>query len=357
MNVLQIHEPGPFIRYLREDPDELDRLFAELLISVTSFFRDPEAFDTLAAQALPDLLRSHRDEETLRAWVPGCATGEEAYSVAMVLVESMEKVQKIPKIQIFATDLDAGAIETARQGVYSEGIAADVSRERLERFFIKEGSLYRFAGPARDARIRAAQRHQGSALHQARPHRLPQPADLSRRGVAAVGAADVSSRVELKGRAAALGSSETVGSCHDLFETLDAKWKLYKKLPTAAQTLPVMARPTGLAQLGARGAEARPHAIARDNRQAAQIQKLLLSRFAPLSVVVDEHGTIVYITAGRELYMEPAEGTAAQQHRGHGPRGIEAGAAGSLGQALREKTEIVRSAVRVKTNGATSRRA
>ena len=351
MNVLQIHDPVSFIRYLRENPDELDRLFAEVLISVTSFFRDPEAFDTLAAQALPDLLRSQRDGETFRVWVPGCATGEEAYSVAMVLVESMEKSQKKIKIQIFATDLDAGAIETARQGVYGEGIAADVSRERLERFFVKEGSLYRFRRDLREMLVFAPQNlikdppFINMDLIVCRNLLIYLNAEMQRWVVQSFHHALKSKGLLL------LGSSETVGSCNDLFATLDAKWKLYQKHETGVQIQPVTARPTSLTRMGAKDAEARPPASARDNRQAAQIQKLLLSRFAPLSMVVDEHGTIVYIHGRTGLYMEPAEGQPRNNIVDMAREGLKQALQGSLTRALREKTEIVRDPVRVKTNG------
>jgi two-component system CheB/CheR fusion protein len=351
MNVLQIHEPGPYILHLRENPEELDRLFAELLISVTSFFRDPEAFETLASEALPDLIRSHRGVQTFRAWVPGCATGEEAYSVAMVLVESMEKLQKKLKIQIFTTDLDAGAIETARQGIYGEGIASDVSRERLEHFFIKEGSVYRFRRDMREMLVFAPQ------------NLIKDPPFLNMdlivcRNLLIYLIAEMQRWVlqsfhhSLKPKGLLLlGASETVGSFSDLFTTLDAKWKIYQKLETGVQTLPAPARPTGLARIGAKDAKAHPSSYTRESRQAAQIQKLLLSRFAPCSMVVDEQGTIVYIHGRTGLYLEPAEGQPRNNVVDMACEGLKQALQGSLTRAAREKTEIVRDPVRVKTNG------
>jgi len=148
-----------------------------------------------------------------------------------------------------------------------------------------------------------------------------------------------------------LGASETVGSCNDLFATLDAKWKLYQKHETGLQTLPVPARPTGLTRIGATDAEARPPAYTRDGRQAAQIQKLLLSRFAPCSMVVDEQGTIVYIHGRTGLYLEPAEGQPRNNIVDMAREGLKQALQRSLSRAVREKTEIVRDPVRVKTNG------
>ena len=351
MNVHQLHDPGLYVRYLREQPGELDRLFAELLISVTSFFRDPEAFKTLAEEALPDLMRSRRDEETFRVWVPGCATGEEAYSVAMVLVEAMEKTGDHPKIQIFATDLDARAIETARQGAYGEGIAADVSRERLERFFVKDGNLYRFRRDMREMLVFAVQNlikdppFINMDLIVCRNLLIYLNAEMQRWVLRLFHHALKPKGVLL------LGSSETVGTFKDLFAALDAKWKIYRRLETGEETLPVAARPTGLARIGARGAEARPPAEARDGRQAAQIQKLLLTRFAPCSVVVDGSGTIVYIHGRTGLYLEPAEGRPRNSIVDMAREGLKQALQGTLGRAAHEKTEIVRDPVRVKTNG------
>ena len=351
MNVLHVHDPSQYVRYLREDPSESDRLFAELLISVTRFFRDPEAFKSLA-EALADPIGSLRDEQPFRVWVPGCATGEEAYSVAMVLVESMEKMQKHPKIQIFATDLDADAIETARQGVYSEGIATDVSQDRLERFFVKDGSLYRFRRDLREMLIFAPQNlikdppFTNMDLIVCRNLLIYLNAEIQR-WVCQLFHHSLKPEGLLL-----LGSSETVGSCKDLFTTLDAKWKIYRRHETGENALPVPARPTGLVRIGVKGAEARALAGAREGRQAAQIQNLLLSRFAPCSLVVDEHGTIVYIHGRTGLYLELSEGRPRTSIVDMAREGLKQALRGSLGRAVNEKTEIVRDPVRVKTNGA-----
>ena len=125
-----------YVRYLQENSQEVDLLFRELLIGVTNFFRDPAAWEQLSAEAIPALLASRPPGRTLRAWVPGCSTGEEAYSLAIVFKEALEEVKPRGKfsIQIFATDLDRDAIEKARSGVFSANIAADISEARLKRF-------------------------------------------------------------------------------------------------------------------------------------------------------------------------------------------------------------------------------
>jgi len=157
MNVHQVQSADQYIRFLREHPYELDLLFQELLIGVTNFFRDPEAFAFLANTALPELLTAHPENQPFRVWVPGCSTGEEAYSLAIILREGLERVQKNFSVQTFATDLNPQAIEKARSGLYLGGIAMDVSPERLHRFFNTEDSSYRIKKEIREQVIFAEQ--------------------------------------------------------------------------------------------------------------------------------------------------------------------------------------------------------
>ena len=135
------------------------------MISVTYFFRDPDAWQVVAEQVLPELIATRRPDTPLRVWVPGCSTGEEAYSLAILLLEQIEAQGTHRKIQVFATDINEHALEKARAGVYPETIAADVSPERLRRFFIKEGANYRDQqeGPG-VRRLCHAQRRQRSGL-------------------------------------------------------------------------------------------------------------------------------------------------------------------------------------------------
>ena len=153
MGIHQIDRIASYVRYLRENPQELELLFKELLIGVTSFFRDQPAWEELGKKSIPALLSGRQAGGTIRAWSVGCSTGEEAYSLAIVFKEALEQVK--PKgrfsLQIFATDLDSDAIDKARQGVYPANIAADVSPERLARFFVEEENGYRVGKEIRDA--------------------------------------------------------------------------------------------------------------------------------------------------------------------------------------------------------------
>ena len=152
MGIHQIDRIAAYVRYLQENPQEVELLFKELLIGVTSFFRDPAAWEQLQGEAIPALLAGRPAGGVLRAWSAGCSTGEEAYSLAIVFKEALEQVKPTENftLQIFATDLDRDAIDKARQGFYPANIAADVSPERLHRFFIKEENGYRVGKEIRE---------------------------------------------------------------------------------------------------------------------------------------------------------------------------------------------------------------
>jgi chemotaxis methyl-accepting protein methylase len=157
MNLHQIKGPAHYVRYLQDNPHEIDCLFKELLISVTNFFRDPEAFEALEKSALPALLKSRPDDYTFRVWVPGCATGEELYSLAILIREYLETAHRHCDVQVFGTDLDNDAIEAARNGRYPEGISSDVSPHRLERYFTRDNGTYRIRKDIREMAVFAVQ--------------------------------------------------------------------------------------------------------------------------------------------------------------------------------------------------------
>ncbi len=150
MQVLQIDEVPDFIDRLRKEPQELDALLQDLLIGVTNFFRDPQAFEALEREVIPKLFEGKGPDDTVRVWVPGCSTGEEAYSIAMLLREHMPKAQNAPKLQIFASDIDEQSLQIARTGRYSATVAKDIPSARLERHFVREDGTYRIAGDLRE---------------------------------------------------------------------------------------------------------------------------------------------------------------------------------------------------------------
>jgi len=150
MQIVKTDRLQDYLKYIQENVEELQSLFSDLLISVTAFFRDPGAFDALASDIIPKIFDVRDDGDCIRAWVPGCATGEEAYSIAMLLLEERARRDKRFDIQVFASDLDLGALATGREGRYPPAIEADVSNERLHKFFFREGDHYRVTRELRD---------------------------------------------------------------------------------------------------------------------------------------------------------------------------------------------------------------
>jgi two-component system, chemotaxis family, CheB/CheR fusion protein len=150
MDVHQVKGPTQYMSLLRENPHELDLLFKEMLVVVTGFFRDPHLFDVLETALLRDVLESRSIDEPVRVWVPGCATGEEVYSIAILLREAADRLQRNYSFQIFGTDLDSKAIDVARTGIYPDGVAVDVSRKRLAQYFNKVDDHLRITKEIRD---------------------------------------------------------------------------------------------------------------------------------------------------------------------------------------------------------------
>jgi hypothetical protein len=180
MGLHQIDKIATYVRFLRENPQEIELLFKELLIGVTSFFRDPPAWEQLKEEVIPALLAAHPKGGVLRAWTPGCSTGEEAYSLAMVFKEALERVKPAGNftLQVFATDLDRDAIDRARAGVYPANIAADVSPSACAASSRRTSTATGWARRSARRWSLPPERDHGPALHQARPADLPQPADL-----------------------------------------------------------------------------------------------------------------------------------------------------------------------------------
>ena len=352
MNVHQIGAANHYIRYLQENPHELDILFKELLIGVTSFFRDPEAFAVLAKSALPKLLKSRPDNQEVRVWVPGCSTGEEAYSIAILVHEYMEAAGKNLNIQVFATDLDTQAIETARLGRYPDGIAVDVSAERLRRYFAKENGYYRIRKEIRETVVFAPQ----NAIKDPPFTKLD---ILSCRNLLIYLESELQKRLlpafhyALRpGGVLFLGSSETIGEFTDLFAPVDKKWKIFTRRPSSVATHGLAMMP-GLPAVE-RGAllppiEAPPGP--RNVRVLGQIEKMLLKRFVPPSVVVSERGDIVHIHGRTGRFLELPPGEPSLNIFEMAREGLQFDLESAIRKATTQDEEVVHEGGRIKTNG------
>lgn len=353
MNVHQIENVRQYLRFVLANPHELDALFQELLIGVTTFFRDPQAFEVLAQKVLPSLVEGKPEGAILRLWVAGCSTGEEAYSLAILIREYLTQ-KKLPlTVQIFASDLDSRAIETARAGLYPIGIAGDIAPERLQRFFTKEDGSYRVKREIRDLVVFATH----NMLTDAPFTKLDL---LSCRNLLIYLEAKAQQKIlplfhyALKPNGILfLGSSETIGGFESLFTVIDRKWKLFRRTAEPGM-FPRLERFPG--ELMKRTTE--PHAEAMVSLTTTRpvsipdlIQQLLVSRYAPAAVIVNERGEIVYIHGHTGAYLEPAPGQPTHHLIEMAREGLQHDLAMALHQAAGREDEVVRHDVRVKANG------
>ena len=294
-----------YLGVLRGDAAEAEALLDDLLISVTNFFRDPEAFAVLE-RAVPRLFEGKGSDDEVRVWVPGCATGEEAYSVAMLLLEHAAARAETPRVQVFATDLSEGAIRTARTGSYPESVEADVSPERLRRFFVHENGRYRVGEPLREAVLFA-------------PHSLLVDPPFSRLDLVSCRNLLIYFQRDLQQQALALfhyalrpggllflGSSESSASDPGLFGTVDKKARLYRRLgvetpppalPHVPRILFTPASPPGGAPLPP------PQVEERAPSEAEAHHRRLREETAPPSVLVGDAGDLAHVSGGAERFL------------------------------------------------------
>ncbi len=357
MAVHQISALGDYVRYLQQHPAEVEALFRDLLIGVTNFFRDPEAFAVLEAQVIPRLFAEQRADAVIRVWSAGCSTGEEAYSLAILLVERMEALKQSFTVQVFATDLDSRAIATARLGVYPASIAADLTPERLARYFTAEpgGGAYRIHKGIRDMLVFSEQ----DIIKDPPFSKL----DLivCRNLLIYLGAGLQKQLIPLFHYALKpagflfLGTSEGVSEFDALFSGLDRKAKLYQRktdthgLQRAALSR-FLPRTTALNEaLPARGAKP-GFPVKLPLRELTE--QGLLQQVVAAGALVNERGYILYLHGRTGMYLEPAAGEAGINNIVKMARdGLRHELATTLHKAVGTKDAVHCPGLRVKTNG------
>jgi two-component system CheB/CheR fusion protein len=351
MTVHGIRSVREYAQYLERAPREVEALFKELLISVTSFFRDPEVFKVLEAE-IGRLIQLKPQDAPLRMWVPGCATGEEAYSLAIIVKERLLAESKNLAVQIFATDLDVRAVETARVGRYPEGIAADVSPERIERFFVKDGPSYRVTKEIRELLVFAPQ-------NLVKDPPFTKLELLSCRNVLIYLESDLQKRVlwlfsySLRPNGLLLlGTQESVTGFDEVFIPVNKKWKLFQRRDNGALRAPEIQ--PDLQPPGAHGPRAgqqnRPGS--RPNMGVVPIaEKVLLSSFVPPSVILSERGDIIFVHGRTGPFLEPAPGEPTTNVFNMAREGLRLELPAALRQAAKSDDVIVRPRLKVKTNG------
>jgi two-component system, chemotaxis family, CheB/CheR fusion protein len=303
-----IETTNVYARYLKEHPTEVQLLFKELLINVTSFFRDPEAFEALRKDVLPRLFSGKPEGWTFRAWVASCASGEEAYSIAILLRELMDETHQEFKVQIYATDLDEDAIALARAGVFSPNIVQDVSPDRLRRFFVKTEAGYRVKKEVREMVVFAVQNvikdppFTKLDLLACRNLLIYLEPELQDRVITTFNYALRSGGVLF------LSPSESIGRIADLFKPINRKWKLFEVVPSAASARVIAASARPWKDPVVAVTAAAPARKENEVNVAELTVRSLLQAFVPASVVTDLSGNIVYVHGDTGRYLRPAPG-------------------------------------------------
>jgi two-component system, chemotaxis family, CheB/CheR fusion protein len=310
MGIHQISKINSYVRFLQENPAEVEILFRELLIGVTSFFRDTAVWECIKDKALPAMFALLPHGHVFRAWIPGCSTGEEAYSLAIVFKEAIEKMEaeKNFSLQIFATDLDSNAIEKARKGMFPANIMSDVSVARLNRFFIRTDDQYRVNAEIREMVVFA-------------PHNVIKDPPFTKLDILSCRNLLIYLDAGLQQKLLSLfhyslndsgilvlGSAETQGGQNDFLKPVDTKLRIYQR-SGFAKTDELLNFPSSFSLSKQSPNDNKFLMKVSDNLQMLTDQ-LLLQHFSPSSVLVTDKGDILYITGSTGKYLEPAAGKA-----------------------------------------------
>jgi two-component system CheB/CheR fusion protein len=339
MQVLQIPSLAAYADRLRQDPSEVNTLFRDLLIGVTNFFRDAKAFEALEQLVMPRLFEGKSPSDTIRVWVPGCATGEEVYSLAIMLREQAEQSRSRAKVQVFATDIDEAALGVARTGRYPDTLLEGVSKERLERFFTSEGTSYIINKPIRDMCVFSS-------------HSVVRDPPFSRMDLISCRNLLIYLNSELQGHVIPifhyalkpngflfLGTSENISQHGDLFTSVDKKNRVFQRREDGAAMphLPVLFRRHAI--VGG-GLAVTKEPAERSLRQSVEAR--VLERYAPAHVVVSREGDVINYSAGTGKYLEPPPGRPSRALMAMARRSLRL----PLRSALHEAVQLRRPAVR-----------
>ena len=357
MAVHQIEAIDGYLKFLQRTPAEVEALFRDLLIGVTNFFRDPEAFKALEEKIVPELFAGRPTGAAIRAWSAGCSTGEEAYSLAMLLAEGEESMGLGSKAQVFATDIDSQAIGIARAGIYPASIATDLSPQRLSRFFSAEpdGGTFRVHKGLRDMLIFSEQ----DVIRDPPFSKLDL---ISCRNLLIYMGGDLQKKlIPLfhyalnPGGFLFLGTSETIGEHDALFAVVDRKLKLYQRKEdfrgvrrASSGRFPLAMTATDTASPSAAGMNAR--AVRPPLRELTECA--LLQQLVPVGALVNGQGDVLYLHGRTGSYLEPAPGEVGVSNILKMAReGLRHELAAALHKAVANNETVRRPSLRVRTNG------
>ena len=354
MAVHQIDQISDYVRYLQESDQEVGILFKELLIGVTSFFRDPQAFEALRDRALMEMLKETSDDQTIRVWVPGCSSGEEAYSVAIVLQECAESLGRHLNVQIFGTDIDEDAINVARSGLYPASISADMSPERLRRHFTKEDAAFRIRKGIREMLVFA-------------PQNVIKDPPFTKLDLVCCRNLLIYLEGELQQKLLPLfhyslrpegilflGTSETIGQDVGLFRTVDRKWKIFRRTPSAAASHAPLGLPAARPADDTLPTEGpAPLAQAEQTNSIQLVETILRESGAPPCAVFDESHNVVYIHGRTGRYLEPPQGAVSVDILEMARPGLRGELSHAVRHVARNRQEVVRRGLQVQVDGET----
>jgi two-component system, chemotaxis family, CheB/CheR fusion protein len=349
MALNRVGDIGAYLDLVRQQPEEARSLYQDILIHVTRFFREPESFDSLARDVLPKLIQGRKPDNPVRMWVAGCATGEEAYSLAITLWEVAGDTAAELNVQIFGTDVSETAIEFARQGLYPVGIADDIPSERLRRFFTKVDGEFRISKAIRDHCVFARQDLTRDPpfskldLILCRNVLIYMDITLQRKLVPIFHYA-----LRPEGYLV-LGHAETVGMQNDLFALVDKKHKVYRKKPAdhpLAMPMPAYSLPR-TPSLAAPAPKSRPDPRLVQN----EANRILLDRFSPPGVLVDENLDVIQFRGRTGPFLEPPPGDASLNLLKLAREGLLHGLRSAVQSARKSRKAVRLEALRVLSNG------
>jgi two-component system CheB/CheR fusion protein len=352
MQLHRIKSMDDYVVFLRKNEHEVGTLAKELFIGVTSFFRDPNAFEILQRKILPEFLKQKPNDYVLRIWVPGCSTGEEAYSMAILIQECLDNIDHHINLQIFGTDINESAIDFARRGLYLSGINVDVSPERLKRFFIKEDDTYRVKKSIREMLVFAT-------------HNVIKDPPFTKLDIISCRNLLIYFNAELQKKILpsfhyslkedgimVLGPSETAGQSDHFFTVLDKKWKIYRRNNL------VSIRPGAVTLL-----EAPNPTIHSDIKMPSTIQKseelsimqlveaILRHSPVPPCAIIDAQNNIIYVHGKLGKYLEPAEGKISVNIVDMAQHGLKAELMTAIRQAIHTKKKVQKNACAIQPDG------
>lgn len=354
MGITHLDTMTEYLALLQSHPEEVTALYKDLLISVTAFFRDPEAYQVLEQQVLPAMLSRHRGDLPVRVWIPGCATGEEAYSLAMLLSESIAVLKPELRIQIFASDIDASAIEVARTGIYPTTIAADVSPERLKKFFVVlDEHRYQISKPLRESVVFSHQNLIGDApfsrldLISCRNLLIYLEPEMQKNVISLFHFSLVADGYLL------LGPSETIGRSSDLFKTVSKKWRVFQRIDSARRDL---IRIPIRRSIDSQDSSSQPTTLAFRRKSYKELaEQLILNEHAPAAALCSQALEVLYVTGPLANFLEFPRGELTKDLLAMARNGLRTKLRAACRKAVLEGRTIVETHAKVSRNGQTVR--